>query len=244
MDAVRRHDQTIRLRRGAPTTKASHGPLRMTLTIGIIGPPCSGKSTIARALSELGSTWINADRIASEQLSAPEVIDELVAHFGDSIVENDGGLSRGAIATLVFGKDDASRQRLASLESVIHPRVRQVITDQLQTIMNRDDEMATLDVPLLIESGWSLSCDEVWCTDVTPNSHGRMLAARGWTLDEAERRGANQIPGPVKKQRATFVISNHGNLESISTAITQRLARLRRHNASWRTPQHCKSADR
>lgn len=187
--------------------------------IGIIGPPCSGKSTVAQILQSHGGVWINADTIAKEQLGDPGVINELVERFGTSIRQSDGTLSRPVIADLVFGDDAESIRRLEELEAIIHPRTRLAIGERISQATNRGVSLVVLDVPLLIESGWDSQCDEVWCLKIDPTRQAELLAARGWDLDELKRRQRRQLPWQEKEKRSTTVIVNDGTLGELESKI-------------------------
>lgn len=189
------------------------------MIIGVIGPPCSGKSTVAKALQSQGGDWINADTIAKEQLNEPAVIEELARRFGESVRQIDGTLSRPAIANLVFGDDEPSAMRLQELESVIHPRTRVAIERRIQ---ESTAPMVILDVPLLIESGWADRCTEVWCLKISPTRQAVLLAARGWTLAELKRRERRQLPWAEKEKQSTWVINNDGTEEDLSRRVIQR----------------------
>lgn len=188
--------------------------------IGIIGPPCSGKSTVAKILQSRGGVWINADLIAKEQLTHPDVIAELVECFGETIRQSDGVLSRAAIANLVFGDDATSRDRLKQLESIVHPRTRTEIERQIQAATYDHAELIVLDVPLLIESGWYARCDEIWCVKINPVRQAELLAARGWDAAELARRDGRQLPWSEKERLSTRVIQNDGTLADLSAQLS------------------------
>lgn len=209
----------------------------MTIVVGIIGPPCSGKSAVAGELARRGGEWLNADAIAKEQLTAPEVITALVGRLGKAILEIGGEISRPNLADRVFGGDVDAVANLRFLESVVHPRVRHRIAERLRTLMDADHPLAILDVPLLIESGWDLVCDEVWCVDVPPQRHSAMIAARGWDAAELARRTAHQLPRETKLARSTAVIVNSAGLAELKTTIAKRADPW---PTNLRTPQHCR----
>ncbi|MEM6365132.1 MAG: dephospho-CoA kinase [Planctomycetota bacterium] len=213
----------------------------MTLVVGILGPPCSGKSTLAKSLQSYGGVWIDADSIAKEQLDEPEVSDALIEMFGDQILDERRQLNRSAIASLVFGDDPSSQRRLRQLESVIHPRVRRIIHERLRDLIRAQQRWAILDVPLLIESGWSLVCDEILCVRVAKEIHMQLIANRGWTIDELVRRQQRQIADTLKQRHATRIIDNSGDpagwreqIESWWLAIEMQSGN---HDPD---PQHCR----
>lgn len=203
---------------------------RPTFVIGIIGPPCSGKSTVARIIDSRGGLWIDADLIAKQQLVEPEVIAALVASFGTGIRASDGAISRGRIADLVFGDDEESHRRLKVLESIIHPRTHEIIESQLRDAIERKVPYVILDVPLLLESGWEQECDQVWCMHIAPERHAELLAARGWSPTELARREQRQLPWEEKRRRSDWVIDNNGTVDELRDQVIKALAATSRRS--------------
>lgn len=199
-------------------------PVSSTPIIGVIGPPCSGKSMVARHLESLGGVWLNADEIAKSQLSEPDIIHELKSLFGDSIQMADGSLSRSRLADLVFGDDENSHARLRQLEGVLHPRTRTILQSEIAKAKSDRRPFVILDVPLLLESGYRETCDEVWCLQVAPERHQKLLASRGWNMDELERRNARQWSWDRKRSASTRVIPNNGTLDELRRLVESELA--------------------
>ncbi|MCC9641377.1 dephospho-CoA kinase [Rhodopirellula sp. JC740] len=187
--------------------------------IGVIGPPCSGKSTVAKHLQSRGGEWINADLIAKQQLDCPDVIQELTERLGSSIVTDDGTISKKHLADLVFGDDADSFARLRVLESVVHPRTRRAIHDRIAEAARQERPFVILDIPLLIESGYQSICDEVWCMEISAEHHQRLLAERGWDDSELQRRAARQLPWKEKAAASTRVLRNEGTLADLKASV-------------------------
>lgn len=187
----------------------------MSILIGIIGPPCSGKSTVARTLVDAGAFWIDADAIAKEQLSREDVREELRGLFGETVFAEDGSLSRAAVARLVFGENENSRLRLRQLEAVLHPGTRQVIWTQLTDQVHRGTNLIVMDVPLLLEVGWDTFCDEVWYVQADPMTQQRLLRERGWTTSQWRDRQANQWSIDDKRRFATRRLLNEGTQDDL-----------------------------
>lgn len=213
----------------------------MTLVIGIIGPPCSGKSLVAESLCEHGGRWINADQIAQGQLDDPEVIETLQGRWGRLVLREDHRIDRGEVARKVFGRDAASRVELRFLESVVHPRVRQQIRRELNEAVDRQAPLAVLDVPLLIESTWDHVCDDVICMEVNETAHAAMARQRGWDSDELMRRQQSQIPLAEKRRRSTASFSNNGSRDDLVAQVATFLASRRPTTAASSPPAdgHC-----
>ncbi len=119
------------------------------LRVGLSGGIGSGKSTVARRLTERGAVVVDADVVAREVVEpGSEGLRELVSRFGSEILDAEGALDRPAMARRVFG-DDAAR---AELNSVVHPR----IGERTAELMGRAPSDAVLvhDIPLLVEAGY------------------------------------------------------------------------------------------
>lgn len=190
------------------------------LILGIVGSPAGGKSTVAKRLEGLGGTWINADLVARSVLHEPDVIAQLVSRFGSEIANSEGQIDRPRLASVVFGDDDSSRQSLAYLESVVHPRTRQLISDRIREVQEQNPNcVIILDVPLMFESGWDRSCDEILCVDSEFENRVQRVKERGWDRDELLRREANQLDIQQKKWLSTIRIENNGTLEALNETI-------------------------
>ena len=100
------------------------------LVIGLSGLIGSGKSTVANYFAKLGVKIIDCDVIA-HNLTAPNtpLIPELVANFGSSIIDGNGGLVREQLRDIVFANET---QRL-KLERIIHPQIFQQVLVELNT---------------------------------------------------------------------------------------------------------------
>ena len=208
------------------------------LLIGIVGSIAGGKSTVAKRLEELGATWLNADLVAREVLELPHIQAKLIEHFGDSITNKDGLIDRALLADQVFGDDEASKQRLTYLESVIHPQTRLELTKSLQIAEQKETQCVILDVPLLFESGWDLSCDVVWCVDAPREIRANRVQSRGWDRDELIKREANQMGIDEKAERSTTVIQNDGSLEELRETVNRLWGSLHAEADRW-PPGQC-----
>ncbi len=209
------------------------------IILGIVGSPAGGKSTVAAHLQGLGATWINADLIAREVLGRDEVQTRLIDHFGSKITDNGGRIDRGKLASTVFGDDDAKRAALTYLESVIHPAVGRVITEQLQAASDQAAVAAILDVPLMFESHWDRCCDEIWCIDCARNLRLQRAAARGWDEVELTRREQNQMDIAEKRRLSNFIFINDGPLQQLTDTIDQRWSSLIGRQPQHNHDRHC-----
>ena len=114
-------------------------------TVGLTGGIASGKSTVADLFSQQGIAIIDADQIA-KSIVAPgsDVLQEIIQHFGQDILDNEQQLNRSALRSIIFNDDG---QRLW-LENLLHPIIRQQMFEQRQSASS---PYCLFVVPLLIE---------------------------------------------------------------------------------------------
>ena len=90
------------------------------ILIGLTGNIASGKSTVARLLSERGATIIDADVLARRVVEpGMPAFDEIVRRWGTQVVAPDGSLDRDALRRLVFSQ----HEQLEELNTIVHPEV-------------------------------------------------------------------------------------------------------------------------
>lgn len=184
------------------------------LVIGIIGGIASGKSLVASQFQSLGAGLLDADRVGHEVLREPEVVEEVVAEWGPSLVI-DGEVNRAGLAKIVFAGDSDGLAALARLEAITHPRIRARLERQLADWKSSNRYPAVvLDVPLLVKTGWRDMCDRVVFVDVSPQIREARAAARGWNREEWQRRESHQASLEMKRSVATDRIENSTTPES------------------------------
>ncbi len=91
--------------------------------VGITGPYCSGKSTLARELEKLG--WINIEVDQLGHTSLKNKKSAVVHAFSRDILDSSGTIDRKKLGSIVF----ADKDKLSELESILHPEMlRQTAT--------------------------------------------------------------------------------------------------------------------
>ncbi len=87
----------------------------MANVMGLTGGIGTGKSTVARMLTERGTLLVDADAIV-RQLQAPggPMLAEIVEAFGPAMLQADGSLDRKRLGQTVFSDPDA-RARLGMI---------------------------------------------------------------------------------------------------------------------------------
>lgn len=201
--------------------------------IGLTGSIGSGKSTVARLLREAGIPVLDADVYARE--GAVVLQAEICAAFPE--VCQGGQIDRQALGRRVFG-DDAARKQL---ETIVHPYVRQRFAEELEKLALENQPLVILEIPLLFESGWEKRLEGVRTAHSdhvanlegvlvvatpTPERIQRAMQRSGLSRQEVTARDAAQMPQDQKVQRATWVIWNDGDLETLKSRVDSWLRQL------------------
>ncbi len=187
--------------------------------VGLTGGIGAGKSTVSEMLASRGAVIVDADRIARElQEPGSPVVTAMVERFGDGILSEDGSLDRAAVAAIVFGSDDDSRQALADLNGIVHPAMQSEIRRRIDA--ERDsDRLVVLDFPLLAENPRD-DLDATIVVDVDPEvAVERLVVARGMDELDARNRIANQASRERRVAIATHVVDNSGDLDALAAQV-------------------------
>jgi dephospho-CoA kinase len=190
------------------------------IVAGLTGGIATGKSTVAAIFQQSGAHLIDADRIARDAVrQGTPAYAEILAHFGVGILLPGGEIDRKRLAAIIFS--NPSQQRL--LEGIVHPRVKEEATRQLDRIRQEQPGAAViLDVPLLFESGMNCGLEEIIVVYAPEAVQIRRLMARdGLTEAEAQARIRAQMPIESKKALATHVIDNSGDLEHTRAQVLE-----------------------
>lgn len=191
--------------------------------IGLAGGIGSGKSTVAGILARLGCLVVDSDARAKAALDRPDVRKQLVAWWGEGILQSapTGGerrVDRAAVAKIVFA-DPEQRKRL---ESIVHPIVRQDRAAAAREGAAAGARAVIVDAPLLFEAGLDAECNAVIFVDAPREVRlDRVRTNRGWTAEELDRREAAQLPLQIKRKKADYTIVNDGPIPDLQARIAE-----------------------
>jgi dephospho-CoA kinase len=184
------------------------------LRIGLTGGIASGKSTVARLFADRGVPVIDLDLLAREVVQPGEPgLADLVAAFGEGILDDRGELDRTGLRTRVFS-DAAARRRL---EALLHPRILEATVCASETA---GGPYQVIVAPLLVEFGLAGWVDRVLVVDCPTETQIARLLARD-AGDEALARAilATQATREQRLSAAHDVIVNDGPAEQLSEAV-------------------------
>jgi dephospho-CoA kinase len=186
------------------------------LLVGLTGGIGSGKSTVAGLLAERGAVIVDADAVARSVVEpGTAALAKLVERFGKEVLAADGSLDRQALADRAF-VDDESRQ---ALEDITHPAINEEFFRQITEAPT--DAVVVCDVPLLAESTQARSRGYTVVIVVEAPLEVRLdrLEQRGVPRADAERRIAAQASDEERRELATHLVDNSGDLAALQPQV-------------------------
>jgi dephospho-CoA kinase len=187
------------------------------IVIGLTGGIASGKSTVAKMLSELGAVVIDADKVGHEVFRPhTEAWRKVVAAFGKDVQGQNEAIDRSKLAQLVFNDPKA----LKRLNSIMHPLMHEIVREKIEGLRREGTEVVVLEATLLIEAKWTDLVDQVWVT-ITPEDAvvNRLVSQKGFAEEQAEARIKSQTPISQRAKRADVVIRNDSDIATLRKKV-------------------------
>ena len=183
--------------------------------VGLTGGIGAGKSTALAALERLGAAVLSTDQVVHELYKTDEVVDAVVVRFGAEVVA-DGIVDRAALARAAF----ATPEDRHWLEQLLWPRVgaRMVAWREGLERLSPPPRAAVVEVPLLFESGMEAAFDATIAVIAEEPIRAERAASRGH--DALDERLARQLTQQEKAQRATYVVSNDGDVGELESKLS------------------------
>jgi dephospho-CoA kinase len=195
------------------------------LRLGLTGGIATGKSVVAIMLRELGFQVLDADSLAHQLIEPGQLAyNEVVREFGNSVLDSDARVNRAKLAAIVF----ADTAKLASLNTIVHPRVELAIHQQFDQWSRAGvRDTAFVEAALLVEAGYEKKLDGLVVTWCRPEQQLERLRARGFSDDDARQRIVAQLPLEEKLRHATEKIDCSGSLADTRKQVEALAAKLR-----------------
>jgi len=173
--------------------------------IVLTGGIATGKSTVANIFRNDGFEIIDADKVAHEMLD--KYHEKIADLFGQEYVE-DGQVLRKKLGALIFSTPEEKLR----LEALLHPLIFTEIERQSE-ILDQNKTPYLVDIPLFFEN--SRYPIEKSIVVYTPHDVQlqRLIQRDDSDRESALQRIKAQIPIEEKKQKATYVINNEGDLK-------------------------------
>ncbi|MBC8590839.1 dephospho-CoA kinase [Wansuia hejianensis] len=193
--------------------------------IGLTGGIASGKSTVSSILGSKGYYIIDSDEVAKDIVKPYEpAYHSIIKFFGTSILNEDKTINRKKLGELVFSDVNL----LQKLNQITHPYVFHEIRSRIAKNCSRQN-IIFVDIPLLFEvynelERHKIIFDEVWLVYVDEKTQlERLMKRNNLNLQEAKLRIEAQFPIEEKKKRATRIIDNMGDIESLIKNLNKTL---------------------
>lgn len=193
--------------------------------VGLTGGVASGKSAVAGRFAARGVAIADADMAARAVVEPSQpALAEVVAAFGEGVLQADGRLDRAALRARVFG-DEAARRRL---EAILHPPIRIALRE---ACIAAHGPYALVVIPLLVEGGARAAypwLDRILVVDVPREvQHARLVQRDGIDSALAGRMLDAQASRRERLAIADDVIVNDGALHRLDAHVAALDARYR-----------------
>ena len=152
--------------------------------IGVTGGVGCGKSFVMEQLKERHQVaTILTDLVAHELMEAgKKSYEQIVAHFGSQILDDEGVIDRKALGEIVF----QNPKELQILNQITHPNVKEEVIQRIARIKEEGvASMIAVEAALLIEDHYDQICEELWFIDARDEVRiERLMKKRGYTREK------------------------------------------------------------
>ena len=193
--------------------------------ICLTGGLASGKSTATQFLAEQGAYIIDADK-AGHRVYEPgtRAYREVIATFGDDLIDDDHQIDRKILGSKVFGNQDA----LEKLTDIVWPEIRRLVEADIAEIRSTDPEgIVVLEAAVLFEAGWQDIGDETWVIVVDREvAIERSMARDGLSREAIENRLQAQLSNEERIAKADIVMENNLDQQALIDQLRAQWQRL------------------
>jgi dephospho-CoA kinase len=186
--------------------------------IGLTGNFGTGKTTVSKILAQLGASIINTDELGHQILGNNyQVRGELVAAFGQEIMNTSGGIDRKRLGEVAF----KSERGASLLNQIMHPRITEAIREKIEAYTRDNKNVVVIEATLIDTNYWIYEVNEMWVTtapqDVIIN---RLKGERGYDETEVLARLRRQVSPKDIINLADVLIATNCNLEELKNKVT------------------------
>ena len=187
------------------------------VVIGLTGGIASGKSTVSSLLEKLGASVIDVDLIGREVVQKGEkAYNEIVKHFGYSILFTNGEINRKKLGDIVFSNPG----ELQVLNKITHPEIIKRVAKKIKEYKKNGVLDIVVDAAILIEMGLDKYCDSIWLIHVDKETQlNRLIERDRFVYLDALNRIKSQYDSSEKLEVADVIINNNKSLESVGKEI-------------------------
>ena len=161
---------------------------------------------------------VDADKIAAEIWTRPDVKRVFAQRWGSEILDSHGNIIKQKIADKIF--TDNGEHKFC--DSIIHPLVMNEIHGRTENIN------AVAEIPLLPETGRPFWIQRVIYTEADFSVRAeRCRASRGWDDEELLRREKFLLPKSERLSICDYVIRTEGSLQDLKAQAVKLLQEIK-----------------
>ena len=183
----------------------------------IIGGMGAGKSTVRKALVEQGIPYIDLDKVGHDVLLWPTVKEELVEAFGEDILDENGEVSRPALAVKAFANAAETRK----LNRITLPRIEEAYTEKIAELEKENHAAVVIEYSVFKNrfSSFAYDADIVIAVLAPLDMRIERAVKSGWDEADVRCRIAQQITDADRIEAADVVFNNAGSPEEIRNEV-------------------------
>lgn len=191
------------------------------LTVALTGGIATGKSVVAKILTDHGCFVQSADQLAHDLMTPGRPAwRQIVAHFGTDILNQDRTVNRTRLGAIIY----SSAKERHFLNRLIHPLVLAKKKTAIRTLEKKaTHKIFVSEAALTVESGFAPFFDKVIVVHCPERLQVERLMKRdGITRRDAWKRLRSQMPTAEKIKQADYLIETSGSTEE-TAAQTERV---------------------
>jgi dephospho-CoA kinase/uncharacterized protein involved in tolerance to divalent cations len=181
----------------------------------------------------MGANVIDADAVAKDQWSRPEIQSAMTGRWGPEVLR-DGAPDYAKIAERAFSNDE----EYSFTNSLIHPAARAEIARRVSALRG----WIVVEIPLFFESGGAQWADWVVYVTAPDEDRVRRNASRGWAGEEIARRERFLMASEKKQKMADRILRNDGDMASWEASALNLGKLLRAISGVCEVTTFCESA--
>ena len=187
------------------------------LVIGLTGGIGSGKTTVSKILQDMGAVVLDADRVGHEAYNpGTQTWRDVVAAFGEDIVQDNGEIDRRKLGSIVFNDAPAMKK----LTDIMWPRIYGIVKERTEEQKKSGTEVMVVEAAVLVEANWTPLVDDVWVITASEDAVvKRLKESKGMTEEQVRSRIDAQMCSDERLSRADVVIYNDSGLGQLKQQL-------------------------
>lgn len=188
--------------------------------LGLTGPTGAGKGAAASIFEKYGIPSIDTDAVYHTLLAeSGDMTAELVAAFGQAILDGHGAVNRKKLAATVFGQKNTPAL-LHTLNTITHKYVMAKTHELVRETEKSGARAVLIDAPQLFEAHIEQECDLVIGVLADRNTRlSRIMARDGISKEAAEKRILAQHDDAFFRRVCHHILENDGDLAALEAQI-------------------------